>query len=86
MALLRIQLFGSVRVSHAEHPRDARLIHTVQGLLAWLVLNRRKTHAREALADLFWGEQREDRARSCLSTRSGRLQLRQRSLARRRGV
>jgi DNA-binding SARP family transcriptional activator len=73
MALLRIQLFGTVRVSHADHPRDARLIHTVQALLAWLVLNRRKTHAREALAGLFWGEQREDRARSCLSTALWRL-------------
>jgi DNA-binding SARP family transcriptional activator len=37
------------------------------------VLNRRKTHAREALADLFWGEQPEDRARSCLSTALWRL-------------
>ena len=73
MALLRIQLFGAVRVSHADRPRDARLIHTVQALLAWLVLNRRKTHAREALAGLFWGEQREDRARSCLSTALWRL-------------
>jgi len=73
MALLRIQLFGAVRVSHADRPRDARLIHAVQGLLAWLVLNRRKTHAREALADLFWGEQQEDRARSCLSTALWRL-------------
>jgi DNA-binding SARP family transcriptional activator len=73
MALLRIQLFGSVRVSHAGQPRDARLIRAVQALLAWLVLNRRKTHAREALADLFWGEQREDRARSCLSTALWRL-------------
>lgn len=73
MALLRIQLFGAVRVSHADRPRDARLIHAVQALLAWLVLNRRKTHAREALADLFWGEQPEDRARSCLSTALWRL-------------
>ena len=64
MALLRIQLFGAVRVCHADHPGDARLIHTIQALLAWLVLNRRKTHAREALAELFWGEQREDRARA----------------------
>jgi DNA-binding SARP family transcriptional activator len=73
MAFLRIQLFGAVRVSHADQPRDARLIHTVQALLAWLVLNRRKTHAREALAGIFWGEQREDRARSCLSTALWRL-------------
>ena len=73
MALLRIQLFGAVRVSHADQPRDARLIHTVQALLAWLMLNRRKTHAREALAGIFWGEEREDRARSCLSTALWRL-------------
>jgi DNA-binding SARP family transcriptional activator len=73
MALLRIQLFGAVRVSHTEPQRDARLIRAVQALLAWLVLNRRKTHPREALADLFWGEQREDRARSCLSTALWRL-------------
>jgi DNA-binding SARP family transcriptional activator len=73
MALLRIQLFGAVRVSHAEPQRDARLIRAVQALLAWLVLNRRKTHSREALADLFWGDQREDRARSCLSTALWRL-------------
>ena len=73
MASLRIQLFGTVRVSHADRPRDARLIHTVQALLAWLVLNRRKTHAREALAGIFWAELREDRARSCLSTAIWRL-------------
>ena len=73
MAFLRIQLFGAVRVSHADQPRDARLIHTIQALLAWLVLNRRKTHAREALAGIFWAEQREDRARSCLSTALWRL-------------
>jgi DNA-binding SARP family transcriptional activator len=73
MALLRIQLFGAVRVSHGDQTRDARLIHTVQALLAWLVLNRRTTHAREALAELFWGGQRDDRARSCLSTALWRL-------------
>jgi DNA-binding SARP family transcriptional activator len=73
MALLRIQLFGAVRVSHADRSQDTRLIHTVQALLAWLILNRRKTHAREALAGIFWGEQREDRARSCLSTALWRL-------------
>ena len=73
MALLRIRLFGAVRVSHADHPREERLSHAVQALLAWLVLNRRKTHAREALAGVFWGEQQEDRARSCLSTALWRL-------------
>jgi DNA-binding SARP family transcriptional activator len=73
MALLRIQLLGAVRVFHADHSYDARLTQTLQPLLAWLVLNRKKTHAREALTELFWGEQRGDRARRCLSTALWRL-------------
>ena len=70
---LRIQLFGTVQVSHDGRPQDARLIRVVQSLLAWLLLHRRKTHARETLAGLFWGEQDEARARSCLSTALWRL-------------
>lgn len=73
MTLLRIQLLGAVRVFHAGRTYDARLTHTLQPLLAWLVLNRKKTHARESLTGLFWGEQREDRARRCLSTALWRL-------------
>ena len=73
MPALRIQLFGTVQVSHDGRPQDARLIHAVQSLLAWLLLHRRKTHARETLAGLFWGEQDEARARSCLSTALWRL-------------
>src|SRR5687767_9438645 len=73
MALLRIQLLGAVRVFHADHTHGARLTQTLQPLLAWLVLNRKKTHAREALTELFWAEQREDRARRCLSTALWRL-------------
>lgn len=73
MARLRIQLLGAVRVIHVDHSYDARLTHTLQPLLAWLVLNRRKTHAREALTELFWAEQQEDRARRCLSTALWRL-------------
>jgi DNA-binding SARP family transcriptional activator len=73
MALLRIQLLGAVRVFHADQTYGARLTQTLQPLLAWLVLNRKKTHAREALMELFWGELREDRARRCLSTALWRL-------------
>ena len=58
MARLRIQLLGAVRVCHANQTYDARLTHNLQPLLAWLVLNRKKTHAREALTELFWAEQR----------------------------
>ena len=70
---LRIQLFGTVQVFHDGLPQDSRLIHAVQSLLAWLLLQRKKTHARETLAGLFWGEQDETRARSCLSTALWRL-------------
>lgn len=73
MSALRIQLFGTVTVSHDGRPQDVRPIHAVQSLLAWLLLNRRRTHAREALAALFWSEQTESRARSCLSTALWRL-------------
>ena len=73
MGVLRIQLFGTVRVSHDGPPQSTRLIHAVQSLLAWLVLHRRRTYARETLAGLFWGEQTEARARSCLSTALWRL-------------
>ena len=73
MAALHIHLFGIVQILHHGRPQDARLIHGAQSLLAWLLLHRRKTHTREALAALFWGEQSETRARSCLSTALWRL-------------
>ena len=73
MAALRIQLFGTVQISHDGRANDPRPIHAVQSLLAWLLLHRRKTHARETLAALFWGDQSEARARSCLSTALWRM-------------
>lgn len=74
MPALHIQLFGSVNVAHRGAPRDARPIHTVQSLLAWLLLHRRKKlHAREELAAVFWGDQSDARARSCLNTALWRL-------------
>jgi DNA-binding SARP family transcriptional activator len=73
MPALRIQLFGTVNVSHDGRSLDTRLIHAVQSLLAWLLLHRRKMHARDALAALFWSDQSDARARSCLSTALWRL-------------
>ncbi|MFN2397740.1 MAG: BTAD domain-containing putative transcriptional regulator [Gemmatimonadaceae bacterium] len=73
MSLLRIHLFGSVRVAHEGRSSVGRLTHAVQGLLAYLVLHRRRLHARETLSGLFWGDHSEPRARSCLSTTLWRL-------------
>jgi len=73
MSTLRIRLFGSVRISHTGNKTEAKITRTVQALLAYLLLNRDRIHPREVLADLFWGEQPEERARSCLSTALWRL-------------
>ncbi len=73
MSALRIHLFGTIRVSHAGRPGDARPIHGVQSLLAWLLLHRQRTHTRESLTALFWGDQDETHARGCLSTALWRL-------------
>jgi DNA-binding SARP family transcriptional activator len=43
------------------------------GLLAYLLLHRQHCHSREVLAGVFWGDQSEERSRSCLSTALWRL-------------
>lgn len=73
MSSLRINLLGCVRVQHDGEPTAARLPHRVQALLAYLVLHRERTHRRETLGALFWGEHTEASARSCLSTSLWRL-------------
>jgi DNA-binding SARP family transcriptional activator len=69
---LRVHLFGSVRVSIPGRP-DVRLTHRLQPLLAYLLVERRRAHPREALAGLFWGDHSEERARACLNTALWRL-------------
>jgi DNA-binding SARP family transcriptional activator len=69
---LRVHLFGSVRVSTPGRS-DVRLTHGLQTLLAYLLLERRRVHPREALTGLFWGDHSEERARACLNTALWRL-------------
>ena len=45
-----------------------RLTRGAETLVAYLVLHRRRSHARDELAGTFWGDAPEDRARSCLNT------------------
>jgi len=71
--VLRVRLFGTIRVSHDGFGPETRPIHGVQALLAYLLLHRNRHHSREALGGLFWGEHSEPRARSCLSTALWRL-------------
>lgn len=73
MPTLRIHLLGSVRVESLGVPVPERLTRVLQGLLAFLVLNRRRTHSRDALLGTFWGDQPLGSARRCLNTAIWRL-------------
>lgn len=73
MSVLRISLFGHVRVVHAGQSEEANVTRGVQALLAYLLVQRHRPHPREVLADLFWGDRGENRARNCLNTALWRL-------------
>lgn len=73
MGLLRISLFGVVQIAHDDQPSEMRPTRIVQALLAYLLLQRRRTHSREVLAGLFWGDHSHEQARSCLNTALWRL-------------
>lgn len=73
MSALRIFLFGGGRVLHQDRPEGVKLTRGARALLAYFLLYRRSTHSREVLAGLFWGDQSEERARSCLNTALWRL-------------
>lgn len=73
MSVLRIRLFGNVRIAHDDWRSEAKTTHAVQALLAFLLLQRHRAHPRESLAGTFWGDRSESRARGCLSTALWRL-------------
>jgi DNA-binding SARP family transcriptional activator len=73
MGILRINLFGNVRVQHGNRAHEEKITHKIQGLLAYLLLQRHRTHQREVLAGLFWGDYDPERARGCLNTALWRL-------------
>jgi DNA-binding SARP family transcriptional activator len=73
MSVLQIFLFGNVRIVPEGWSSEVKATHTVQALLAYLLLHRHRYHSREVLANLFWGNKSEDRARRCLSTSLWRL-------------
>lgn len=73
MSALRVFLFGGFRMVHGDCSSEVKLTPGIQPLLAYLVLHRHRTHPREKLADLFWADYDQDRARSCLRTALCRL-------------
>jgi DNA-binding SARP family transcriptional activator len=73
MSVLHVFLFGGFRVVHGNRSLKVKVTRAIQPLMAYLLLNRHRTHSREKLANLFWGDQDQDRARSCLRTALCRL-------------
>jgi DNA-binding SARP family transcriptional activator len=73
MGILKVALLGGVRVTHNNWRNEARLTREIQSLLAYLLLQRHRSHSREILADAFWGEQRHEKARRALNTALWRL-------------
>ena len=66
MAILRIQLFGKFQISRNGAPVAGLDAARLRELLAYLLVHRNRTLARENLAGLFWGEYSKERARKYL--------------------
>jgi len=73
MTTLKIHLFGGMRITHADWTDEVKMTPAVQALFAYLLLYRHRIHRREFLANLFWGDYCDDRARGSLSTVLWRL-------------
>jgi DNA-binding SARP family transcriptional activator len=69
---LRIYLFGGGRTMSGGQ-METKMNPTIKALFAYLLLHRKRSHSREVLSSLFWGNQEEQKARRCLSTALWRL-------------
>lgn len=71
---LRFYLFGNLRIVRMDdRDEEVTVPPSVQSLLAYLLLHRQRSHRREILAGVFWGEHDETSARRCLNTALWRL-------------
>ncbi len=68
MGILQVALFGDVRLTHDNWQTEVTVTRDIQALLAYLLLQRHRVHFREVLADMFWAEHSQERARGSLNT------------------
>jgi len=68
MGILQITLFGGVHVTHNNWLTEIKITKEIQALLSYLLLQRHRTHPRETLAGLFWGDYSQEKARGSLNT------------------
>jgi DNA-binding SARP family transcriptional activator len=66
MGILQVALFGRIRMTHQDWSTEIKITRTIQALLAYLLLHRQRTVPRDVLADLFWGEQSQEKAHASL--------------------
>jgi DNA-binding SARP family transcriptional activator len=65
---LQLLLLGALDVRCNDQPLSKPPTLKLQSLLAYLATHRRQPQSRERLANLFWGDRPERKARSSLST------------------
>ena len=73
METLRIFLFGQVRLFRGEAPLAKFPTTKSEELFTYLVLQRQRTHSRDAVAGVFWGDSPDELARKSLRTALWRL-------------
>ena len=73
MSILQISLFGHVCITDDHGAVMPNVTRTTQALLAYLLLIPHRSQPRDVLADVFWGDRSQERARSCLKTALWRL-------------
>lgn len=68
MSILRVRLLGGLELHRGSSALPPFPTRRAASLFAFLALHAGRSFHREALAGLFWGDQREERARKCLRT------------------
>src|SRR5688572_25251458 len=67
MGILQVTLFGGIRITKNDWTTEIKIPREIQLLLAYLLIHRHRAHAREVVADMFWGGLGQERARGSLS-------------------
>ncbi len=70
---LVIYLFGHLELRRGDLLLPSLATHKTQSLLAYLILHCKRSHLRDELATLFWGDQDEAHARHSLATALWRI-------------
>lgn len=71
--MLRVTLFGNMRVERNGCELTQRMMRVVQSLFAYLLRQPNTAQSRETLAALFWGEHSDAKAKVCLNPALWRL-------------